>query len=111
MRESLDSHNANKLHTSPEITVITDGNKLNMNWSNTCLRTFSQGDGMYDHVYHKMPDGNKITFPASTYEPMFNSLYKDGFPVARSAVVDKTTIEMYGRILAGEIKAALKSQT
>jgi hypothetical protein len=77
---------------SPELVCELPEITLSMNWQNTLLRYFDEGDGMFDHIAYRLEDGSYLAFTPS--ETLHEQLKAEGFP-RRHDIVDEPTIRWF----------------
>jgi hypothetical protein len=79
---------------SPELALSTPYiGQIVMTWANTFLRFFDEGDGMYDHVVHRLPDGTYTGFfPSDTLK---EQLLASRFPRHWEPIVGEKTMRWY----------------
>lgn len=86
---------------SPEISVKFGEYQLTMNWKNTFLRYFDEGGGQYDHVGHKMDNGEYIAIAPE--EDLVEQLIAQRFPRWYSPIVDDATIQWFTQALERDL--------
>jgi len=97
----MDSEPTIPSRASPEIKLTLRDIETVMTWENTILRYFDEGDGMYDHVAHRLEDRSYIAFVPN--DSLMEQLLNQQFPRYHCPVVDEATMKWSMQQLAREL--------
>lgn len=97
---------------SPEIDLIIGGEKYTLTWHNSLVRKFLVGEGVYDHILHRPPDGRDlfVFLDGEVGQQLRDLLTENSYPHRIDPILDNQTIEFYTRMQTASLEEEIKRE-
>lgn len=108
--ENYEAETPQPEYSGPTIDLAVGERTYELTWHNTIVRTFTVGDGMYDHAIHKMPDGQLVAFSLrqENLQEIVTLLEEAQFPRRIDPYLDEPTLNWYTSIEASDMDSELE---
>lgn len=98
-------------YSGPVVELRIGECRYELTWYNTIVRTFTVGDGEYDHAIHRLPNGQMVGFPLrqGNLQEFAAALEERQFPRRIDPYLDGSTLDWYTYMEASDMDRELEN--